>query len=114
MDVLSLVHVMMLSDRPQQAMNIAVSPCPFVEQPPLGTASRHTDCGRPIMTGSNGTASPDALKTKLLDQVRNCCRVRQMALKTEQTYCGWIRRFILFHGKRHPLEMGAKEVIEFL
>jgi integron integrase len=37
-----------------------------------------------------------------------------MALKTEHAYVGWIRRFILFHGKRHPLEMGEKEVTEFL
>lgn len=66
------------------------------------------------MTSSNNPAPPDAPKPRLLEQVRNCCRVRHMALKTEYTYVGWIRRFILFHGKRHPLEMGDKEVTEFL
>jgi len=66
------------------------------------------------MTCSNGATPPDAAKPKLLDQVRICCRVRHMALKTEHAYVGWIRRFILFHGKRHPLEMGKKEVTEFL
>ncbi len=66
------------------------------------------------MTCSNVATSPDGPKPKLLDQVRICCRVRHMALKTEHAYVGWIRRFILFHGKRHPLEMGRKEVTEFL
>jgi len=37
-----------------------------------------------------------------------------MSHRTEETYVGWIRRFILFHGKRHPGEMGAPEVIAFL
>jgi hypothetical protein len=66
------------------------------------------------MTSSNTPAPSDAAKPRLLEQVRNCCRVRHMALKTEYSYVGWIRRFILFHGKRHPLEMGEKEVTEFL
>jgi integron integrase len=66
------------------------------------------------MTASTSVAPPDARKPKLLDQVRECCRVRHMALKTEYAYVGWIRRFILFHHKRHPMEMGEKEVTEFL
>jgi len=61
------------------------------------------------MTASTSVAPAEAPKPKLLDQVRDCCRARHMALKTENTYVGWIRRFILFHGKRHPLEMGEKE-----
>ena len=60
------------------------------------------------------TPFPGAAKPKLLDQVRHRCRLRHLALSTEQTYVGWIRRFILFHHKRHPLEMGAKEVSAFL
>ncbi len=47
-------------------------------------------------------------KPKLLDQVRNALRVRHLALSTEKTYVDWIRRFILFHNKRHPLEMGKQ------
>lgn len=47
---------------------------------------------------------------RLLDRVRAALRVRNMALRTEQAYVDWIRRFILFHGKRHPDEMGAEEV----
>ena len=51
---------------------------------------------------------------KLLDRVRNRCRVRHLSLSTEHAYVGWIRRFILFHNKRHPLQMGAAEVSAFL
>ena len=51
---------------------------------------------------------------RLLDQVRERLRVKHYSLRTEQTYLQWIRRFILFHGKRHPKEMGAPEVEAFL
>jgi hypothetical protein len=47
---------------------------------------------------------------KLLDQVRNVIRLKHFSLRTEQAYVYWIRRFILFHGKRHPAEMSEKEV----
>ncbi len=53
-------------------------------------------------------------KPRLLDQVRHAARVRHMALSTEKVYVNWIRRFILFHNKRHPLEMGKQEVSTFL
>jgi integron integrase len=51
---------------------------------------------------------------KLLDRVRDRCRVRHLSLSTEHAYVGWIRRFILFHDKRHPLQMGAAEASAFL
>jgi integron integrase len=51
---------------------------------------------------------------KLLDQVRAALRRKQYALRTEDAYVGWIRRFILFHGTRHPRELGAAEVSAFL
>ena len=53
-------------------------------------------------------------KTKLLDQVRDAIRLRHLSLRTEEAYLGWIRRFILFHHKRHPNDMGAEEVQVFL
>ena len=53
-------------------------------------------------------------KPKLLDQVRHEIRVRHMAISTERLYVNWIRRFILFHQKRHPAEMGKAEVSTFL
>ncbi len=51
---------------------------------------------------------------KLLDQVRNAIRVRHYSRRTEDQYVHWIRRFILFHAKRHPREMGEREVTAFL
>ena len=51
---------------------------------------------------------------KLLDQVRDALRVKHYAYRTEATYVQWIRRFILFHNKRHPQEMGEAEVEAFL
>lgn len=51
---------------------------------------------------------------RLLDQVREAIRLRHYSIRTEQAYTDWIRRFILFHGKRHPREMGAAEVERFL
>lgn len=57
---------------------------------------------------------PEPGKPKLLDQVRRACRVRHFSLRTEDAYVHWIRRFILYHNKRHPLEMGAAEINQFL
>lgn len=51
---------------------------------------------------------------RLLDQVRSAIRLRHYSPKTEEAYVSWIRRFILFHGKRHPHEMGEVEVTAFL
>jgi integron integrase len=51
---------------------------------------------------------------RLLDRVREANRLRHGSRSTEKSYVGWIRRYILFHGKRHPAEMGAPEVTQFL
>lgn len=53
-------------------------------------------------------------KPKLLDSVRAAARLRHLSIRTERAYSGWIRRFILFHRKRHPSEMGVEEVRQFL
>lgn len=53
-------------------------------------------------------------KPKLLEQVRDVIRRKHFSIRTEQAYTDWIRRFILFHRKRHPLEMGETEVSQFL
>ena len=50
----------------------------------------------------------------LLDRVRNKIRVKHYSIRTEESYCHFIKRFILFHGKRHPDELGAPEVEAFL
>ena len=51
---------------------------------------------------------------KLLDRVRDVIRLKHYSIRTEKTYSDWIRRFILFHDKRHPAEMAEPEVTEFL
>jgi len=58
---------------------------------------------------SDGGGSP-----RLLDRLREAIRVRHYSIRTEAAYVDWARRFILFHGKRHPSEMGAVEVTAFL
>ncbi|WP_425597189.1 phage integrase N-terminal SAM-like domain-containing protein [Thauera aromatica] len=61
------------------------------------------------------TADPSApASPRLLDRVRERIRVKHYSIRTEQVYVDWIRRFILFHGKRHPQELGAPEVEAFL
>ncbi|MSO21961.1 MAG: hypothetical protein EXQ58_01630 [Acidobacteria bacterium] len=51
------------------------------------------------------THLPEAQTPKLLDRVRDAIRARHYSLRTEEAYVGWVRRFILFHNKRHHLEM---------
>jgi integron integrase len=58
--------------------------------------------------------SDNTRKPKLLDQVRLAIRTRHYSIRTEEAYVQWIKRFILFHHKRHPKEMGADEVSQFL
>jgi len=53
-------------------------------------------------------------KLKLLDQLREVMRFKHYSIRTETTYREWVKRYILFHGKRHPREMEAKEVSRFL
>lgn len=66
----------------------------------------------------NATPSP-ALndtqhKPKLLEQMRAAIRTRHYSYSTEKTYLHWAKRFIIFHDKRHPADMGAPEVEAFL
>jgi site-specific recombinase XerD len=51
---------------------------------------------------------------KLLDQVRDVFRLKHYSYRTEQSYVNWIRRYILFHNKTHPREMGVPEIEAFL
>lgn len=51
---------------------------------------------------------------KLLDQVRQKIRIKHYSYRTEQTYVHWIKRFIIFHNKRHPKDLGEKEIGQFL
>jgi site-specific recombinase XerD len=69
------------------------------------------------MNGHDGVrdeASDRRTEPKLLDRVRQALRVRHYSRRTEDAYVTWIRRFILFHGKRHPKDMGQREIAAFL
>ena len=75
------------------------------------TGGYRRDIERPAVVGANGDAGS---APRLLDQVR--LRVRRLGLsrRTEIAYTGWVRRFVLFHGKRHPDGLGADAVEAFL
>jgi len=53
-------------------------------------------------------------KPRLLDRLRAALRARHYSLRTEEAYVAWVRRYVLFHGKRHPDEMGEAEINAFL
>ena len=64
---------------------------------------------------SHLTGPPDpARKFRLLEQVRRGLRVRHYSRRTEIAYCAWVRRFVVFHGRRHPSLMGESEISAFL
>ena len=68
-----------------------------------------------VTTDSNQRPADSAApKPKLLDQVRQAIRALHYSKRTEKTYVDWIKRFVFFHGKRHPLEMGEPEINQFL
>lgn len=58
--------------------------------------------------------TPEKRPSPFLEQLRNAIRVRHYSIRTEEAYLHWVKRFILFHGKRHPEDMGEFEVGEFL
>jgi len=58
------------------------------------------------MVGAGGSS--------LIDKVREAVRMRHYSIRTEEAYIGWIRRYIHFHGRRHPREMGESQVKAFL
>jgi integron integrase len=65
-----------------------------------------------------GTVCPSARRPprepRLLDRVRNALRLRHYSGRTEEAYVAWIRRYILFHGTRHPASMGEREIVDYL
>jgi len=65
-------------------------------------------------TGGGRTEDGGGQQPKFLDQLREQLRIRHYSLRTEDAYVDWVRRFILFQGKRHPKDLGAPEVQAFL
>lgn len=64
----------------------------------------------PISAAAAGEHKPP----RLLDRLRIAIRSRHYSIRTEEAYVGWVRRFVVFHGKRHPAEMGEPEINAFL
>ena len=105
---------------------VPLSTCGSLKAPPSaffcsgGPRPSHDDSVRRDATASS--SQPSALSPgsqpiappKLLDRVRLRLRVKHYSVRTEQTYLDWIRRYILFHHKRHPNEMGETQIAEFL
>jgi integron integrase len=79
---------------------------------PINRTLTLIDCGLNFKVGVQ--SPPTAPKPKLLDQVHHVIRTRHLSPHTEQAYVGWIKRFIFFHNKRHPMEMGEAEIGCFL
>jgi integron integrase len=73
----------------------------------------------PTLTHRGDTHSPantDQIVrgSKLLGEMRDCIRRKHYSIRTEQAYLDWAKRYILFHGKRHPRELGEREIVAFL
>jgi integron integrase len=66
------------------------------------------------VTAFPGPVPVEPGQPRLLDRVRVAIRTRHYSIRTEEAYVGWIRRFIFFHNKRHPAEMGEPEINAFL
>ena len=75
------------------------------------TAPALVDAVRAPMVAPCPDAGP---RQKLLDRVRHAIRTRHYSRRTEQAYVDWIRRYILFHGKRHPDELDETAIAAFL
>ena len=85
------------------------------EASPLGHHSTlPADGGRRVPSMSQASGPPEPPKPRLLDRVRHAIETRHYSRRTEKAYIHWIKRYIFFHGKRHPAEMGAAEVAAFL
>src|SRR6266498_2206947 len=87
----------------------------------METANTHEPPNRTLVVidgGMNAKAYvqtlPTTQKPKLLEQVRQAIRTRHYSQMTEKAYVHWIKRFIFFHNKRHPMDMAETEIAQFL
>jgi len=86
--------------------------CPIIRKPVLTLCFTRLNLSDNLV---NRMSSPSQIVSaaqppRLLDQLRDRLRLRHYSLRTEQAYIHWVKRYILFHGKRHPAEMGKAEV----
>src|SRR5207247_2557663 len=86
-----------------------------VDRNPASAYARLSEGSRHRSTLAVHETSPaEPLKPRLLARSRAALRTRHYSPRTEEAYVAWIRRYIFFHGKRHPAEMGAPEITRFL
>src|SRR5438093_4902150 len=96
--------------RPAGAERSTDFPRPRAERPMTGIGARWRRRGG----GPTALIVPSTPPPRLLDLVRAAVRLRHLSRRAEKAYVGWIRRFILFHAKRHPIDMGPAEITRFL
>ena len=84
----------------------------LIRRPPH-YAGQRAPLPAPLPLAREGASLPHRAP-RLFDQVGNAIRARHYSPRTEKAYRGWIRRYILFHGTRHPRELGAAEITTFL
>jgi integron integrase len=94
---------------------VALQDMAIRETSPLGHHSTlPAGGGRRVPWVCQESDPPEPPKPRLLDRVRHAIETRHYSRRTEKAYIHWIKRYIFFHGKRHPAEMGAAEVAAFL
>lgn len=69
---------------------------------------------RSLMRSRGGIEVASFRGMKLMDRLGTAIRIRHFSPRTEEAYAGWVRRYIAFHGKRHPQEMGVDEIRDFI
>lgn len=90
-----------------------MKPPPSTSNPPTGSADALSPTHAPrVKADANLAVSP--AQPKLLDSLRHAIRRRHYSIRTEDAYVDWTRRFILFHGKRHPRDLGPEDITAFL
>ena len=80
---------------------------------PTRTESAGTAAGRPSSLASP-SAAPLGARPRLLERLRQACRLRHFSPRTEEAYAHWTRRFLVYHGLQHPDRLGADAVAAFL
>ena len=88
--------------------------CPSTRPALKASIRRCRSAALATLPGQLESGPPEPPKPRLLDRVRQALRARHLSRRTEEAYVAWIRRFIVFHDKRHPAEMGAPDVTKFL
>jgi len=88
-------------------------PAPFDDDRGAAIAPADAASARDVGQRTPSDVQPTSPR-RLLDRIRDAIRLRHYSIRTEDTYVDWARRFILYHNKRHPQEIGAAEVQSFL